>query len=244
LFSYTLDEDATVADFGNSPDLITSFALPLSVQAFEELTSVRAITQDLTSDHADLDRRVFTWGNQDYTSAKYYKFVFEALPEDAALSAISKSKCLPKLKVFAWLLLMDRLNTKDLMLRKNWHVEGGSSCVLCSANALETRDRLLFQSPFADAWWDLIGIQWNCSFQISSCFIQAQILFRGPCFIVVVVSAAWNIWKERNNFIFRNETPSLARWKVRFKSDLSLHQYRVKATLVQPLLDWILTFSS
>jgi hypothetical protein len=36
----------------------------------------------------------------------------------------------------------------------------------------------------------------------------------------------------------------MARWKVKFKSDLSLHQYRIKATLVEPILDWILAFSS
>jgi hypothetical protein len=38
------------------------------------------------------------------------------------------------------------------------------------------------------------------------------------------------------SFIIRN--PSFACWKVRFKSDLLLHQFRVKAALVQPLLDW------
>jgi hypothetical protein len=34
-----------------------------------------------------------------------------------ALNAIWKSKSLPKIKVFLWLLMINRLNTRDLMLR-------------------------------------------------------------------------------------------------------------------------------
>jgi hypothetical protein len=58
----------------------------------------------------------------------------------------------------------------------------------------------------------------------------------------IVICSAWNLWKERNDYIFESKVPSVARWRVRFKTDLSLHQYRVKASLVEPLLDWILFF--
>jgi hypothetical protein len=44
----------------------------------------------------------------------------------------------------------------------------------------------------------------------------------------VFVFANWNIWKKRNEFIFKHQQPSRRRWKVRFQSDLRLHQYRVK----------------
>jgi hypothetical protein len=71
-----------------------------------------------------LDVRSFPWGNQSYTSAKFYEFLFSALPEDPAFSAIWKSKCMPKLRFFGWLLLMDRLNTKDLMHRIGMSMEG------------------------------------------------------------------------------------------------------------------------
>jgi hypothetical protein len=39
----------------------------------------------------------------------------------------------------------------------------------------------------------------------------------------IFVCSAWNIWKERNDFIFKQQVPSLARWRVRFQSDLLLH---------------------
>jgi hypothetical protein len=119
--------------------------------------------------------RVFPWGNS-YASAKFYKFSYGAIPVDQALQALWKSKCLPKLRVFGWLLLMDRLNTKDLMTRKNWQIEGGRHCMLCDNEESETRDHLFFGCPFALACWETLQIQWDCSLQISPHFNQAKII--------------------------------------------------------------------
>jgi hypothetical protein len=91
---------------------------------------------------------------------------------------------------------------------------------------------LFFHCPFAVSCWDKINIQWNNSLDISGQFIQDRQTFRSPCFMEIVACAACNIWKEMNAYIFNNETPSLARWQDRLKSDLSLHQYRVKVALV------------
>lgn len=121
-------------------------------------------------------------------------------------------------------MMMDHLNTKDLMQRKNWQIEGGPFCFLCSNHEEETRDHVFFQCPFAISFWDTIHVQWDTSLQISSLFVQARQMFSRPCFMEIVICAAWNLWKERND----DQRPSLARWRVRFKSDLSLHQYRVK----------------
>jgi hypothetical protein len=46
------------------------------------------------------------------------EFTLESIPSDESLKEIWKLKCLPKLSVCAWLLMMDILNTKDMMLRK------------------------------------------------------------------------------------------------------------------------------
>jgi hypothetical protein len=83
-----------------------------------------------------------------------------------------------------------------------------------------------------------IGVQWGCSLNISDGFGPVKMIFSKPCFMEIVIWVAWNIWKERNDFILKNHEPSLARWG---ESDLMLHQLRVKAILVQPLLDWILS---
>jgi hypothetical protein len=242
LFSYTLNQDVTVAEMVRSNDPFDQLVLPISVQAHSELTEVQLIMQQVDVEQGAIDARTFPWGSAEYTSAKFYNFMFEALPSDTAFNAIWKSKCLPKLRVFAWLLFMDRLNTKDMMQRKNWNLDEGHMCVLCDQQTLETRDHLFFQCNFAASCWEKVGIQWDCSLNISDRFTTAKQSFAKPCFMEIAICTAWNIWKERNDYIFKNQDPSLARWGVRFRSDLMMHQYRVKASLVQPLLDWI--FSS
>jgi hypothetical protein len=180
------------------------FALPISVQANKELSELQLVVDNLVSTEGMLDSRSFVWGKNSYSSARFYKFLFEAIPSDSGLTAIWKSKCLPKLRVFAWLLMMDRLNCKELMLRKKWNIEEGYDCVLCDSGALETRDHLFFQCPFAISCWQKIGISWNCHLQISDRFARAKQSFAKPCFMEIIICAAWNIWKERNDYIFND----------------------------------------
>ena len=183
---------------------------------------------------------LFRSGSSAYTSSKFYNFMFSHLTVDSSLQEIWKSKLIPKLKVFAWLLQRDRLNTKELMARKHWQVEGGPDCVLCTTASLENRDHLFFSCQFARDCWSVIGITWDLTLSISHRFVQAKRLFNGPCFMETVICAMWNIWRSRNDLIFNNRQPSLARWKVLFQADLLIHQHRVKASLVQPLLSWVL----
>ena len=212
-------------------DIYSLFVLPLSVQAHDELIHIQEISQQVTLLLHEHDIRIFQWGNANYTASKLYNFMSGAFPIDPAIQEIWKSKCLPKLRVFSWLLLMDRLNTKELMQRKNWQNDGGTHCVLCDNQQEETRDHLFFYCSFAKSCWDLISIQWANNLDISARFSRAKQHFRGPCFMEIVACAAWNIWKERNDLIFRDQRPSLGRWRVRFQSDISLHQLDRKSVV-------------
>jgi hypothetical protein len=122
LFSFALDEDASVTNLVHI-DLADLFALPLSVQAYEDYTNIQDFLPTLVADPSATDLRNFSWGNGTYTSVKFYNFMFEGPPNQPVMIHLWKSKC----RVFAWLLIMDRLNTKDLMSRKHWHIEGGLS---------------------------------------------------------------------------------------------------------------------
>ena len=158
LFSFVSDVDISVRSFVTTDDLGSLFALPLSPQAYDEYRQLCTVTDGLVLDDSSVDVRQFVWDSQQYSSARFYKFIFQPLPKDPAVISIWRSKSLPKLRVFDWLLLMDRLNTKDMMIRRHWHVEGGSACVLCSSAQLETRDHLFFSCPFTRQCWDSINI--------------------------------------------------------------------------------------
>jgi hypothetical protein len=167
--------------------------------------------------------------------------MFGQIPRDVALNEIWKSKALPKLKVLCWLLMMDRLNMRELMLRKNWNLDSGPDCALCLRADLETRDHLFFGCDFALQCWEFLDIQWGLSNTFTGDFVAAKTAFTGPCFMEVFACAAWNIWRIRNDFIFKNLPVSFNRWKVGFQSDLLLHKYKVKAASVEPLVQWTLS---
>ena len=238
LFSFAIDEDLSVADLAHVDDLGSIFALPLSVEAFHEWQEASMLLQGTNISPGVIDARSFVWGPK-YTSSAFYNFLFKQLPKEVAFNAIWKSRALPKLKVFVWLLMMDRLNTRDMMLRKHWQIDSGPECVLCTTGTLETKDHLFFECGFASRCWLAVGIVWDLARPFEENFIQAKAAFIGPCFMEVMASAAWNIWKIRNDKIFNGIPDSFARWRVGFQSDLLLHKHRVKAVCVQPLVEWL-----
>jgi hypothetical protein len=113
LFSYTLNEDISVASFSSLQDLGSVFALPLSVEAFHEFQDLSSLIESTPTVSDVVDTRRFVWGDK-YTPSKYYNFMFSRVPQDVALKAICDSRALPKLKVFLWTLMIDRLNTRDI----------------------------------------------------------------------------------------------------------------------------------
>ena len=234
-----LNEDSSVAEMSLNRDPEHHFALPISIQAYEEFDRMLQALDTIDTGSNLNDSHVFAWGNDSYSSAKYYKFIFSQSPKNGTLQLIWKSKCLPKLKVFVWLLLLDRLNTKDLMHRKNWHIEEGINCVLCDQDCLETRDHLFFDCAFASLCWEDVGFAWDFQLAIFSRVEAAKQNHEGPCFLEIFACVAWNIWKTRNDLIFRDIQPAMGRWRMKFQDDLLLHQFRVKDSLVMPLLEWI-----
>jgi hypothetical protein len=116
LFSYARDEDITVAKFA-STDISSCFALPPSVEAFQEYQLIMETVSGMQIQSDVIDRRTFVWGNK-YTPSQFYNFLFEQLSKDDTLNAIWKSEALPKLKVFLWLLIVNNL-TQEISCREN-----------------------------------------------------------------------------------------------------------------------------
>lgn len=71
-----------------------------------------------------------------------------------------KSSCQNKHKVFFWLLIKDRLSTREL-LRRNHMELPDYSCVLCTASVEESLTHLFLECPFAIQCWDWINLHIN-----------------------------------------------------------------------------------
>ena len=68
---------------------------------------------------------------------------------------------------------------------------------------------------------------------------RARKEFSKPFFMEVVATACWNIWLQRNGWIFQNEKPSFSSWKARFIHDASLLGYRMKKKHHVAYMGWI-----
>jgi hypothetical protein len=204
IFSFAVQPDISLQKVIQlNTELHTLFYLPLSEQAFQELQAINGIVLSVRMNANQLelhDSWTYCYNSGLFSSANYYKVMFQGVIVQPIFPKLWKCKCVPKMKVFTW--LMDRLNTRDMMLRRHWHLQSGPHCVMCSNGTLETRDHLFIDCPFAKRCWDFCKIIWQSGESMSDIFMNARREFQGPNFLEITICAAWNIWMERNGLIF------------------------------------------
>ena len=96
---------------------------------------------------------------------------------------IWKTKCVPKTNFFAWLLLNDRLNTRNILKRRKKFLEQGYNCVLCLDGAEETLEHLFFDCPSAVSRWFALGITWEENANVHQKLDIAKLGFMQPFFM-------------------------------------------------------------
>lgn len=95
-----------------------------------------------------------------------------------------------KLKMFMWLLMMDRLNTREMLQRSHFTVHGEPECVMCSDAALEDTTHLFFSCSFAKSCWIYLGIHWRMDLSFMNMIMYAKAYFQKSFFIEAVAIAA------------------------------------------------------
>jgi hypothetical protein len=100
---------------------------------------------------------------------------------------------------------------------------------------------MFFTCQFSSRVWNYLQIEWrNYSAEQSLSFAKKS--FKDPCFTEVVILASWNIWKQRNNWIFEDKRESFKGWKVGFVLDITMLRHRVKWSTADSLSSWISSF--
>jgi hypothetical protein len=227
LFSFARHKNISVAKFLENNTMEAQFYLPLSVQAFQEYQSLQDFIQDLQVNPNSKDSWHYIWGSKVYSSSKFYNFPYKNIQPPAPFLWIWNSKCCNKLRVFSWLLFMDRLNTRNILKRKKQKLEGNNyNCVLCNNSTEETAFHLLFDCPFSKTCWQHLGINWDFTREFFEMMQQAKTQSQNPFFMEFFIIAAWQIWKQRNNFIFDRGRPSFISWKSSFCEEARLQAHR------------------
>jgi hypothetical protein len=225
-------------------DLDTLFSLPISQEAFEELETLGQFLELQAFDEESKDTWIYQWGNTTYSSSKLYKLAFQNLPEHPVFSWLWKSKCTPRVKFFAWLVLVDRLNTKTMLRRRNLSDEDDDDhCVLCPTGTEEDLDHLFFDCPFAKRCWEKIGMYWITSLSLYPRIAHARQQQNIPFFMEVVTIAAWEIWKIRNERVFNNGQVNVNIWFANFKNQCILQSVRFKEDLRSAFCFWLDAYS-
>src|SRR3954465_14914446 len=98
----------------------------------------------------------------------------------------------PKEKGVCLVVIMDCINTKDMILRRHWHIQDGPECVLCRTQHLETRDHLFFKCNFSVRVWAYLQIDWNNGSDMVHIAKRARESFQKLFFAEVVFTAWWN----------------------------------------------------
>jgi hypothetical protein len=99
----------------------------------------------MDSSPLSLDRDLwgYDWGDS-FTSIRYYKNIHANIQVMMAFKWLWKSCCMMRVKFFVRLLLVDRLNRRDMLQRRHWKVTEDTHCVLCPTRAQEDRMHLFF----------------------------------------------------------------------------------------------------
>ena len=119
---------------------------------------------------------------------------------------IWKTSCRLRHQIFIWLLLHDRINSRNLLHRKSM-VLYSYNCVLCADNIEETNLHLFWNGPFALHCWDKIipdrkrGISVKDDIQLAFQQLPPSI----P--LDIIIMGCWGIWSVRNDKIFRLAAP-------------------------------------
>ena len=141
---YAINEDISLKEFLSITSLSEAFHLPLSTQAHAEVRQIQEDTRETVLSN-EPDIWTYSWGTESYTAHRYYTFYFREVRAHEAFGWIWKSKATMKIKVFGWLLLSDRLNTRNMLKRRHYNIGNDYDCILCGLHIEETLEHLFFE---------------------------------------------------------------------------------------------------
>lgn len=197
------------------------FSPTLSLVAFEQLEEIHSLLQSRILDESINDVWNYHWGSPKYSTRKAYKLLIGTTPASPVFKWMWGSSNLGHHKFFFWLLLRDRLNTRNLLKRKNMALDD-YNCVLCDLGTEETSFHLFFECPFSQNCWSTIPIVWNLNLRPLDMILQARADFDSVIFREVLITACWIIWTMRNSIIFDNGQKDINLWRRKFHLEFGL----------------------
>lgn len=136
LYSFTNNAEITLHNAIHSENRENLFHRPLSSVAHQQFIEMQDIINNLPVVNQK-DSWTYTWPSPSYSSMKMYNCLIGHNNNHFIFKILWKASNLLRHKIFFWLLLYDRVNTRNLLRRKSMFLES-YDCVLCNDKAEET----------------------------------------------------------------------------------------------------------
>ena len=223
-----------VLNSGSPQDL---FDLPLSEEAFSQLQEIQGELNSYQVIEGN-DVWTFIWGSSIYSTKKCYKHLIGSIGSPPVFKWSWKSSCQHNHKVFFWLLLQDRLSTRNLLRRKGMFLPS-YACVLCHELVEESVVHLFLECDFAKACWKRLGVVIDEVSSQNFIFEEIRQQLNVKFFMEIVIISCWSMWSIRNDLIFRQIPPSLFRCLSIFKDTFGLLLLRAKRRYFPQIELWL-----
>ena len=185
LHSFAKDKNISLSKFASQQDIHTLFHLPLSTQAFQQYSNLTSLMQHLNLQNDD-DTWTYIWGSACFSSHKAYIHLSGHRSVPHAFKWLWDSSCQNKHKVFFWLLLVDRLSTRELLRRKSMHLPS-YDCVLCQMGIEESLEHLFLYCEFFRECWATLGLNVNSNISPLQLFDRFKELIAVPFFMEIII---------------------------------------------------------
>lgn len=236
-FSFAKNKAISVNKAFNLQSFFDLFNLPLSETAFSQAEQIQQLMGSVALQDED-DSWTLSGGSSRFSSSKAYKRLIEHIQIDQAFIWNWKSFSQPKHKVFFWLLLKDRLSTRNILKRKNMHLDD-FNCELCNMRVEETSEHLFLHCPFAQDCWGMFNLATDLYADLLQNVNALKTQLDSRFFMETITLICWVIWTARNELIFRGNQMSLTDCKDFFFKEGKLLKLRVKAGLSTLFDQWI-----
>jgi hypothetical protein len=216
LHSFARNNKISVAHYLANTDIHHNFHTPISSEVAQELSALNQIMMNMQGNHQVRDKWTYIWGSEKYSSSRFYSLSFASTVAPTPFKWIWKSRVSKKIKIFIWLLFKDRINSRNLLRRKSYKIDGDDYSCPLHLKCRRTIYHLIFQCPFSYECWDYLGISWDHSLLFFDTIQKAKQDFSNNLFMEIFSMAAWEIWKQRNGKIFRGTPPKLSELERQF----------------------------
>ncbi|TVU01445.1 hypothetical protein EJB05_53095, partial [Eragrostis curvula] len=159
---------------------------------------------------------------------EYYKFIWE----NCASSRV---------KFFGWLLVQNRIQTKENLLKK--HCVDSDLFELCGTQ-VETVSHLIAGCPFAAGFWQRIGINLSEEAVSSLWQVQSPVTMPAAHFNAFLLLCCWRLWNYRHDVVFRSMPLCYARLFAKCREDAELLSCRLSRADRHVAQTWASMFPS